>query len=250
MSPSLFDEEHHNSKMENKSRKNTKEDSSRYKTKESRERKQPVFPGRLGHVQEIQDHDLLDKEAAYEDISINLQDKDEDYAYPVDAVHEDREHIVYQHPIQPLGTLFSDEKNTGGTLSRIFINPSERQTEDSSIENYVTNDELVGVSRGKKSYVSMRKFSLRVIMRKLSTDKMPAKERKTSLQEFLVKTGLSRFITLPAFEGQSFANNCQVHSSSWEFLNKDLEQNCKDKNVQTIHKKKLLGITLNFFPKA
>ena len=86
----------------------------------------------------------------------------------------------------------------------------------------------------------MKKFSPRVIMRKLSTDKMPVKERKTSLREFLVKTGLSRFITLPSFEGQSFANNCQVDSSSWEYLNTDLEQNCKDKNVQTIHKKEVI----------
>ena len=116
--------------MEKKSRKKTKEDSSRDKTKQSRERKISVFTSSLGHVQEIQDQDLLDKEAAYEDISINLRDKDEDYAYPVDAVNEDREHIVHQHPIHPLGTVFSDEMNTGGTFSRIFINPSERQADD------------------------------------------------------------------------------------------------------------------------
>ena len=165
--------------MEKKLRKETKEDSSPDKAKKSRERKWSVFPSSLGHVQEIQDHDLLDKEAAYEDISINLHDKDEDYAYPVDAVHEDREHIVYQHPIHPLGTL-----------SRNFINPSERQ------ENSMENDL---VSRGKKFNVSKRKFSLGVIMRKLSTEQIPVKERKTSLQEILIKTGLSRFITLPSF---------------------------------------------------
>jgi hypothetical protein len=204
--------------MEKKSRKETKEDSSQDKTKEARERKQSVYPGSLGqlHVQEIQDHNLLDKEADYEDISINLHVKDEDYAYPVDAVHEDREHTVYQHPIHPLGTL-----------SRNFINPSERQ--ENSMENYLG-------SRGKKFNASKRKFSLGVIMRKLSTEQMPVKERKTSLQEILVKTGLSRFITLPSFARQSFVNNCQVNSSSWEFLNKDLEENCKHTNVQTIHK--------------
>ena len=64
--------------MENKLRKKTKEDSCRDKTKQSRERKQSVFPGSLGHVQEIQDHYWIDKEAAYEDISNNMHDKDED----------------------------------------------------------------------------------------------------------------------------------------------------------------------------
>ena len=102
------------------------------------------------NVQEIQDHYWIDKEAAYEDISNNMHDKDEDYAHPVDAVHEDGEPIIYQHPIHPLGTFFSDEMNTGGSLSRISINPSERQAEENSIGNYVTNDELVGVSRENK----------------------------------------------------------------------------------------------------
>jgi hypothetical protein len=152
--------------MEKKLRKETKEDSSPDKAKKSRERKWSVFPSSLGHVQEIQDHDLLDKEAAYEDISINLHDKDEDCAYPVDAVHEDREHIVYQHCLHPMGPL-----------CRNFINPSERQAEENPMENYL----------GKKLNVSKRKFSLRVIMGKLSIEQMPVKEKKTSLQEILVK---------------------------------------------------------------
>jgi len=69
-----------------------------------------------------------------------------------------------------------------------------------------------------------RKLSLGVILRKLSTGSQPGRERKTSLQERRLSSALSKLIT-PIFERRTLGERSyQVNSLSWEFLNKDAEE--------------------------
>merc|ERR1719443_2540460 len=74
-----------------------------------------------------------------------------------------------------------------------------------------------------------RKLSLGVIFRKLSTGSQQAKERKTSLQEKRLSTAITKLITLPIFERRTLGESYQVNSLSWEFLNKDADDECWDK---------------------
>merc|ERR1719461_366701 len=88
-----------------------------------------------------------------------------------------------------------------------------------------------------------RKLSLGVIFRKLSTGSQQAKERKTSLQEKRLSTAITKLITLPIFERRTLGESYQVNSLSWEFLNKDADDECwersADKSKHLDDKKKI-----------
>merc|ERR1712128_330947 len=54
---------------------------------------------------------------------------------------------------------------------------------------------------------------------------------KTSLQERRISSVFAKLITLPTFGKRTFSESYQVDSSSWEFLNRDVEDDCWNKTV-------------------
>merc|ERR1711902_348858 len=79
-----------------------------------------------------------------------------------------------------------------------------------------------------------RKLSLGIILRKLSTGSTVGqqnKERKSSLQEKRLSSAITKLITLPIFERRTLGESYQVNSLSWEFLNKDADDECWDKTT-------------------
>merc|ERR1719211_544400 len=78
-----------------------------------------------------------------------------------------------------------------------------------------------------------RKLSLGIILRKLSSGSpvgQQNKERKSSLQEKRLSSAITKLITLPIFERRTLGESYQVNSLSWEFLNKDAEDECWDRS--------------------
>ena len=93
-----------------------------------------------------------------------------------------------------------------------------------------------------------RKLSLGIILRKLSTGGSTTvgqqnKERKSSLQEKRLSSAITKLITLPIFERRTLGESYQVNSLSWEFLNKDADDECwersGDKSKHLDDKKKI-----------
>ena len=91
-----------------------------------------------------------------------------------------------------------------------------------------------------------RKLSLGIILRKLSTGSTVGqqnKERKSSLQEKRLSSAITKLITLPIFERRTLGESYQVNSLSWEFLNKDADDECwersGDKSKHLDDKKKI-----------
>merc|ERR1719336_2975551 len=92
------------------------------------------------------------------------------------------------------------------------------------------HDSFFETSNSNNNNSDKRKLSLGVIFRKLSTGSQQAKERKTSLQEKRLSTAITKLITLPIFERRTLGESYQVNSLSWEFLNKDTEDECWDRS--------------------
>merc|ERR1711902_368039 len=79
-----------------------------------------------------------------------------------------------------------------------------------------------------------RKLSLGIILRKLSTGSavsQQGKERKSSLQEKRLSSAITKLITLPIFERRTLGESYQVNSLSWEFLNKDADDECWERST-------------------
>ena len=56
------------------------------------------------------------------------------------------------------------------------------------------------------------------------------KERKSSLQEKRLSSAITKLITLPIFERRTLGESYQVNSLSWEFLNKDADDECWERS--------------------
>jgi len=97
------------------------------------------------------------------------------------------------------------------------------------------HDRFFETSNNNNNNSDKRKLSLGVIFRKLSTGSQQAKERKTSLQEKRLSTAITKLITLPIFERRTLGESYQVNSLSWEFLNKDTDDECWDKTPASAH---------------
>ena len=76
-----------------------------------------------------------------------------------------------------------------------------------------------------------------------------AKKRKTSLQEGSLGSALSKMITLPLCMKRTFDENYQVDSSSWEFLNRNVEDDCASKNLNKEVTKDKNGKSENIYPR-
>jgi len=212
-------------------------------TPHARNRKVSVFDGNLGSVKEIHEHDYGDNEVLYEDISelhmspganhcMSLHDKDEDYAFPVDAVNEDTGTNIYENPIHP-----TEQSDGNSSAPGTVISIRSQRSEDSSMRygvdtvNHSDSDNAVRTSLDPPAY-SKRKLSLGVILRKISTGSVHSgNKRKTSLQERRLSSAFNKLITFPMFMKNTLGESYQVDSSSWEFLNKDVEDDCWNKKV-------------------
>jgi len=210
----------------------------------SRLRKLSVFDSSLGCVPEIHEHEDGDKEAVYEDISEQvlgtrkneLPNKDEDYAYPVDAVNEDMEHNIYEDPIYHIARLHDDHQkeapspvisNSTDTVSDQNMRYGKNVTNISDSQD----DDLIKESEREERNIGKRKLSLGVILRKISSGSLQGRDRKTSLQERRLSSALSKLITLPTFVRKTLSENNQIDCSSWEFLNRDVDDDCWNKKV-------------------
>merc|ERR1711983_516337 len=71
-----------------------------------------------------------------------------------------------------------------------------------------------------------RKLSLGVIFRKISEGSLQGGKRKASLQERRLSNTFTKLMNFPAFVKNTLVESYQVDSSSWEFLYKDVEDNC------------------------
>jgi len=217
----------------------------------SRNRKVSVFDGSLGSVKEIHEHGYSDNEVVYEDISEQQMspgaknsgksdDKDnDDYAFPVDAVKEDTEPNIYENPIHPV------EQSDDNIAAPGPVNSKRKQRlSDGNMRYGVDGDNnsgsvnIIRTSEVEPAVIIKRKLSLGVILRKISTGSAHGSKRKTSLQERRLSSGFTKMITLPMFVKNTLGEGYQVDSSSWEFLNKDVEDECWNENVNTNEKLK------------
>jgi len=204
-------------------------------TPTTRNRKVSVFDGNLGAVREIHEHDNGDNEAVYEDMSEQklspLRDylktgycKDEDdYAFPVDAVNEDAEHNIYEDPIIPSNRAVSAQGTGISIRTQRFSDSNMRYGGD--VDNYSDSDEIITKPIDHQD-LGKRKLSLGVILRKLSTGSLQGGKRKASLQERRLSNAITKLISLPSFIKNTLGESYQVDSSSWEFLNKDVDDDC------------------------
>jgi hypothetical protein len=216
----------------------------------SRNRKVSVFDGSLGSVKEIHEHDYGDNEVVYEDISEQhtyagathpgkSDDKDDDYAFPVDAVNEDTELNIYENPIHPIERS-DDNNSTPGPV----ISISSHRLSDGNIRYGVDGvktsgiDNVIRTSVVEPAVINKHKLSLGAILRKISTGSAHGSKRKTSLQEQRLSSAFTKLITLPIFVKNSPGESYQVDSSSWEFLNRDVEDECWNEKVNKNDKNK------------
>ena len=185
-----------------------------------RSRKVSVFYNKLGHVEEEDNTNIPDapvtqdeEDKDYSDLPVEeeVNDEDEDYAFPLDAIKEESDNSIYENPHTAVNDRISDDH-----VSEAGDNSEHHDLFSDSFIQSVNNNH-----QGDK-----RKLSLGVIFRKLSSGSMPVKERKASLQERRLSTAITKLITLPIFERRSVASceSYQVNSLSWEFLNKDAEE--------------------------
>eukprot|EP00090_Calanus_glacialis_P010264 TRINITY_DN18651_c0_g1_i1.p1 TRINITY_DN18651_c0_g1~~TRINITY_DN18651_c0_g1_i1.p1 ORF type:complete len:600 (-),score=110.92 TRINITY_DN18651_c0_g1_i1:181-1980(-) len=209
----------------------------------SRNRKVSVFDGSLGSVKEIQEHDYSDNEVVYEDISEQhvspganhsgkSDDKDDDYAFPVDAVNEDKEPNIYENPIHP-----SEQSDDNNSAPGPVISIRSQRLSDSNMRyggdgaKNSGSDNVIRTSVVEPAVINKRKLSLGVIFRKISTGSAHGSKRKTSLQERRLSSAFTKLITLPMFVKNTLGESYQVDSSSWEFLNRDVEDECWKEKV-------------------
>merc|ERR1712066_201662 len=151
------------------------------------------------------------------------RDEDEDYAFPLDAIKEESVSL-YENPHQPIRDQYqscepirSQDDNGDSIQERIVDTEARFSPQQISPTNTHLGDR--------------RKLSLGVILRKLSTGSQPTRERKTSLQEKRLSSALSKLIT-PIFERRTLGERSyQVNSLSWEFLNRDAEEECVEGHV-------------------
>merc|ERR1712066_739742 len=150
------------------------------------------------------------------------RDEDEDYAFPLDAIKEESVSL-YENPHQPIRDQYQS------------CEPMRSQDDnDDRIQERIVGTEVSISPPQQRSPTNThlgdrRKLSLGVILRKLSTGSQPARERKTSLQEKRLSSALSKLIT-PIFERRTLGERSyQVNSLSWEFLNRDAEEEVRDK---------------------
>jgi len=208
----------------------------------SRQRKVSVFDGNLQSVNEITEHNIGVNKAVYEDISEqklsnscdnnrSLHDKEyDDYACPVDAVKEDGEYNIYETPIFPpdnpnsaLGTVIS-------IRTKRFSDSNMRYGGD--VDNDSDEDDLLRTTSHNQG-LSKRKLSLGVLLRKISTGSLQAGKRKASLQERRLSNAFAKLITFPSLVKNKLGESYQVDSSSWEFLNKNVDDPSSDKDNMT-----------------
>jgi len=209
----------------------------------TRSRKVSVFYNKLGHVEE--DAEIEDNNNIVKNIDDNNENNDysdlpeeeaeeEDYAFPLDAIKEDIiDQSIYEIPKQN-PKQNQNEGNDNEMMDKSIDNNtrddvlsfSDRVNRLEQTDDY--HDSLLETNNNNSD---KRKLSLGVIFRKLSTGSQQAKERKTSLQEKRLSTAITKLITLPIFERRTLGESYQVNSLSWEFLNKDADDECWDKTA-------------------
>jgi len=218
----------------------------------SRNRKVSVFDGSLGSVKEIHEHDYGDNEVVYEDISEqhvspganssgNSDDKDDDYAFPVDAVNEDIEPNINENPIHP-----AEQSDTKMPAPGPVVSMRNQRLSDGNMscgvdgDKNIGSDNIIRTSVVEPAVINKRKLSLGVILRKISAGSAHGSKRKTSLQERRLSSAFTKMITFPMFVKNTLGESYQVDSSSWEFLNRDVEDDCwnEKENAHEKHKKR------------
>lgn len=219
----------------------------------ARTRKVSVFYNKLGHVDEESDegHDSNNNTTSEEnDYADLLQENEEeaDYAFPLDAISEENDNSIYENPEEPTRAgqstdgMKCDDKSslmTGGSVmdSRSHTtlhavlgdgrNITDRVDKSEQNDDYGDSFTSSPLATGDK-----RKLSLGIILRKLSTgSSMSQKERKSSLQEKRLSSAITKLITLPIFERKTLGESYQVNSLSWEFLNKDADDECWERSA-------------------
>lgn len=227
----------------------------------NRARKVSVFYNKLGHVDEESDEAPDNNNNNNRGKSQESQDyadlpeeneEDADYAFPLDAISEENDNSVYENPeeVQSGEGMKCDDGSslmTGGNVIDSGSSPRREQNISDRVDRSEQNDD------DGDSFISSppatgdkRKLSLGIILRKLSTGSavsQQGKERKSSLQEKRLSSAITKLITLPIFERRTLGESYQVNSLSWEFLNKDADDECwersADKSKHLDDKKKI-----------
>lgn len=209
-----------------------------------RARKVSVFYNKLGHVDEETDeaqdsnNNVPSQEEDYAALP-QENEEDGDYACPLDAISEENDNSVYENPEEPRQPLTDgtkcDDKSSLMTGGNVIDCVSSREPNISDrVDKWEHHDEQ------RDSFISpplatgdKRKLSLGVILRKLSTGNNVSqnKERKSSLQEKRLSSAITKLITLPLFERRTLGESYQVNSLSWEFLNKDADDECWERSA-------------------
>lgn len=219
----------------------------------ARTRKVSVFYNKLGHVDEESDegHDSNNNTTSEENDYADLPQENEeeaDYAFPLDAISEENDNSIYENPEEPTRAgqstdgMKCDDKSslmTGGSVmdSRSHTtlhavlgdgrNITDRVDKSEQNDDYGDSFTSSPLATGDK-----RKLSLGIILRKLSTgSSLSQKERKSSLQEKRLSSAITKLITLPIFERKTLGESYQVNSLSWEFLNKDADDECWERSA-------------------
>eukprot|EP00092_Neocalanus_flemingeri_P001885 GFUD01002012.1.p1 GENE.GFUD01002012.1~~GFUD01002012.1.p1 ORF type:complete len:1027 (+),score=286.47 GFUD01002012.1:361-3441(+) len=158
----------------------------------------------------------------------NQTDEDPDYTEPLDRVGKKTVTNYYSSPKedQTKGNWKSDE-NVYKTKLLSF--PKHRFS-DSNIryEHGKDTPENTNTKDGSKGNIKVkqRKLSLDILLRKLSskTNKSSAQcERNSSKQERRLSSMIGNIISTNIISRRVIGGSYQVDSSSWEFLNKDVE---------------------------
>jgi len=199
----------------------------------TRARKVSVFYNKLGHVEEdaeqeeVKDNDKDDDHKDYSDLPV---DEDEDYAFPLDAIKEEVDQSIYENPAQQPRRIDNGREMIDNTMDcKNEVVPSQTSDPvDKPEQDDDYHDSFIETANNNNG--DKRKLSLGVIFRKLSTGSQQNKERKLSLQEKRLSTAITKLITLPIFERRTLGESYQVNSLSWEFLNKDTEDECWDRS--------------------
>jgi len=211
----------------------------------TRARKVSVFYNKLGHVDEETDeapdnnnNKTSEESQDYADLP-QENEEDADYAFPLDAISEENDNSVYENPeeVQSTEGMKCDDGSSLMTGGNVIDSASSRGREqnisdrvDKSEQNDDYGDSFIS---SPQATADKRKLSLGIILRKLSTSSAASqqKERKSSLQEKRLSSAITKLITLPIFERRTLGESYQVNSLSWEFLNKDADDECWDRSA-------------------
>ena len=217
-----------------------------------------VFYNKLGHVDEEESDEgqdnnsnMTSQENDYADLP-QENEEEADYAFPLDAISEENDNSIYENPEEPtrvgqstVGMKCDDKSSlmTGGNVmdgrsstTTLHAEPADGGNFSDRVDKSEQNDDY------GDSFISSplatgdkRKLSLGVILRKLSTgsslSSLSNKERKSSLQEKRLSSAITKLITLPIFERKTLGESYQVNSLSWEFLNKDADDECWERSA-------------------